>query len=319
MAYKMKNGTGPNALPLLALIPPAIAAAKGLIGAGVVAGGAKAAAAGAAIAKAAGAVGGAVGGAAQAVGGAVGGAVGNVGGAAGAVGGKVGAGAAKVGAGAAKVAGKVGGAVGKAAGKVGAEVGKEGFKALVKDAGKGILKSTLAQAPVTAKQKIEENQALKQQEQELFKSKFSPSMMGDVKGPNMEKSRKKVEQRSGKQSERKEGGGKLREIGKKIVERKEARRAERQSERKEGGAKAAAAGAERQSERQNKGQSAPTPEAQSAPTPEAPSMMGYNPISKHMGGRGASMYGGPMMKGGENVIVRDAKSGGKNQYNKRGK
>ena len=38
-----------------------------------------------------------------------------------------------------------------------------------------------------------------------------------------------------------------------------------------------------------------------------------------MGGRGASMYGGPMMKGGENVIVRDAKSGGKNQYNKRGK
>ena len=283
MAYKMKNGTGPNALPLLALIPPAIAAAKGLIGAGVVAGGAKAAAAGAAIAKAAGAVGGAVGGAAQAVGGAVGGAVGNVGGAAGAVGGKVGAGAAKV-------AGKVGGAVGKAAGKVGAEVGKEGFKALVKDAGKGILKSTLAQAPVTAKQKIEENQALKQQEQALFKSKFSPSMMGDVKGPNMEKSRKKVEQRSGKQSERKEGG-----------------------------AKAAAAGAERQSERQNKGQSAPTPEAQSAPTPEAPSMMGYNPISKHMGGRGASMYGGPMMKGGENVIVRDAKSGGKNQYNKRGK
>lgn len=51
---------------------------------------------------------------------------------------------------------------------------------------------------------------------------------------------------------------------------------------------------------------------------EAPSMMGYNPISKHMGGRGANMYGDPMMKG-ENVIVRDAKSGGKNQYNKRGK
>ena len=52
---------------------------------------------------------------------------------------------------------------------------------------------------------------------------------------------------------------------------------------------------------------------------EAPSMMGYNPISKHMGGRGASMYGSqPMMKG-ENVIVRDAKSTGENQYNKGGK
>tara|TARA_R110002050_G_scaffold143027_1_gene268315 strand:+ start:91 stop:1137 length:1047 start_codon:yes stop_codon:yes gene_type:complete len=35
---------------------------------------------------------------------------------------------------------------------------------------------------------------------------------------------------------------------------------------------------------------------------------------------GANMEGKkPMMKGGENVIVRDAKSGGKNQYNKRGK
>ena len=277
MAYKMKNGTGPNALPLLALIPPAIAAAKGLIGAGVVAGGAKAAAAGAAIAKAAGTVGGAVGGAAQAVGGAVGGAVGNVGGAAGAVGGKVGAAAGKVGAGAAKVAGKVGGAVGKAAGKVGAEVGKEGFKALVKDAGKGTLISTLAQAPVTAKQKIEENQALKQQEQALFKSKFSPSMMGDVKGPNMEKSRKRVAQDYARNA---------------IVDRKEGRTKDANYEQKE--ATRVAAG-------------------------EAPSMMGYNPISKHMGGRGASMYGGPMMKGGENVIVRDAKSGGKNQYNKRGK
>jgi len=277
MAYKMKNGTGPNALPLLALIPPAIAAAKGLIGAGVVAGGAKAAAAGAAIAKAAGTVGGAVGGAAQAVGGAVGGAVGNVGGAAGAVGGKVGAAAGKVGAGAAKVAGKVGGAVGKAAGKVGAEVGKEGFKALVKDAGKGTLISTLAQAPVTAKQKIEENQALKQQEQALFKSKFSPSMMGDVKGPNMEKSRKRVAQDYARNA---------------IVDRKEGRTKDANYEQKE--ATRVAAG-------------------------EAPSMMGYNPISKHMGGRGASMYGGPMMKGGENVIVRDAKSTGENQYNKGGK
>jgi hypothetical protein len=268
MAYKMKNGTGPNALPLLALIPPAIAAAKGLIGAGVVAGGAKAAAAGAAIAKAAGTVGGAVGGAAKAVGGGIAGAAGNVGGAAGAVGGKVGAGAGKVGAGAAKVAGKVGGAVGKAAGKVGKEVAKEGFKALVKDTGKGILKSTLAQAPVTAKQKIEENQALKQQEQSLFKSKFSPSMMGDVKGPNMEKSRKRVAQDYARNA---------------IVDRKEGRTKDANYEQKE--ATRVAAG-------------------------EAPSMMGHNPISKHMGGRGASMYGSqPMMKG-ENVIVRDAKSGG---------
>jgi len=263
MAYKMKNGTGPNALPLLALIPPAIAAAKGLIGAGVVAGGAKAAAAGAAIAKAAGTVGGAVGGAAKAVGGGIAGAAGKVGGA--------------VGGAAGKAAGKAaGGAAGKAAGKVGGAAGKEGFKALVKDAGKGTLISTLAQAPVTAKQKIEENQALKQQEQALFKSKFSPSMMGDVKGPNMEKSRKRVAQDYARNA---------------IADRKAGRTREANYEQKE--ATRVAAG-------------------------EAPSMMGHNPISKHMGGRGASMYGGPMMKG-ENVIVRDAKSGGKNQYNKRGK
>ena len=172
MAYKMKNGTGPNALPLLALIPPAIAAAKGLIGAGVVAGGAKAAAAGAAIAKAAGTVGGAVGGAAKAVGGGIAG----------------------------------------AAGKVGGAAGKEGFKALVKDAGKGTLISTLAQAPVTAKQKIEENQALKQQEQALFKSKFSPSMMGDVKGPNMEKSRKRVAQDYARNAIADRKAGRTREI-----------------------------------------------------------------------------------------------------------
>ena len=259
----MKNGTGPNALPLLALIPPAIAAAKGLIGAGVVAGGAKAAAAGAAIAKAAGTVGGAVGGAAKAVGGGIAGAAGKVGGA--------------VGGAAGKAAGKAaGGAAGKAAGKVGGAAGKEGFKALVKDAGKSTLISTLAQAPVTAKQKIEENQALKQQEQALFKSKFSPSMMGDVKGPNMEKSRKRVAQDYARNA---------------IADRKAGRTREANYEQKE--ATRVAAG-------------------------EAPSMMGHNPISKHMGGRGASMYGGPMMKG-ENVIVRDAKSGGKNQYNKRGK
>ena len=255
----MKNGTGPNALPLLALIPPAIAAAKGLIGAGVVAGGAKAAAAGAAIAKAAGTVGGAVGGAAKAVGGGIAGAAGKVGGAVGGAAGKA-----------------AGGAAGKAAGKVGGAAGKEGFKALVKDAGKGTLISTLAQAPVTAKQKIEENQALKQQEQALFKSKFSPSMMGDVKGPNMEKSRKRVAQDYARNA---------------IADRKAGRTREANYEQKE--ATRVAAG-------------------------EAPSMMGHNPISKHMGGRGASMYGGPMMKG-ENVIVRDAKSGGKNQYNKRGK
>ena len=48
-------------------------------------------------------------------------------------------------------------------------------------------------------------------------------------------------------------------------------------------------------------------------------MMGYNPISKHMGGRGASMYGSQFMMKGENVIVRDAKSTGENQYNKGGK
>ena len=254
----MKNGTGPNALPLLALIPPAIAAAKGLIGAGVVAGGAKAAAAGAAIAKAAGTVGGAVGGAAKAVGGGIAGAAGKVGGAAGGA------------------AGKVGGAAGKVGAEVGKAAGKEGFKALVKDAGKSTLISTLAQAPVTAKQKIEENQALKQQEQALFKSKFSPSMMGDVKGPNMEKSRKRVAQDYARNA---------------IADRKAGRTREANYEQKE--ATRVAAG-------------------------EAPSMMGHNPISKHMGGRGASMYGGPMMKG-ENVIVRDAKSGGKNQYNKRGK
>ncbi len=258
----MKNGTGPNALPLLALIPPAIAAAKGLIGAGVVAGGAKAAAAGAAIAKAAGTVGGAVGGAAKAVGGGIAGAAGKVGGA--------------VGGAAGKAAGKVGGAAGKVGAEVGKAAGKEGFKALVKDAGKGTLISTLAQAPVTAKQKIEENQALKQQEQALFKSKFSPSMMGDVKGPNMEKSRKRVAQDYARNA---------------IADRKAGRTREANYEQKE--ATRVAAG-------------------------EAPSMMGHNPISKHMGGRGASMYGGPMMKG-ENVIVRDAKSGGKNQYNKRGK
>ena len=274
MAYKMKNGTGPNALPLLALIPPAIAAAKGLIGAGVVAGGAKAAAAGAAIAKAAGAVGGAVGGAASTVGGAVGGAAKAVGGGIAGAAGKVGG---AVGGAAGKVAGKVGGAVGKVAGKVGTEVAKESFKGLIKDAGKGILKNTLAQAPVIAKQKIEENQELKQQEQSLFKSKFSPSMMGDVKGPNMEKSRKRVAQDYARNA---------------IVDRKEGRTKDANYEQKE--ATRVAAG-------------------------EAPSMMGYNPISKHMGGRGASMYGSqPMMKG-ENVIVRDAKSTGENQYNKGGK
>ena len=95
-------------------------------------------------------------------------------------------------------------------------------------------------------------------------------------GPNMEKSRTRVEQDYARNA---------------IVDRKEGRTKDANYEQKE--ATRVAAG-------------------------EAPSMMGYNPISKHMGGRGASMYGGPMMKG-ENVIVRDAKSGGKNQYNKRGK
>jgi hypothetical protein len=48
-------------------------------------------------------------------------------------------------------------------------------------------------------------------------------------------------------------------------------------------------------------------------------MMGYNPLSKHMGGRGADMMGKKPMMMGENVIVRDSKSGGKNQYDKYGK
>ena len=52
---------------------------------------------------------------------------------------------------------------------------------------------------------------------------------------------------------------------------------------------------------------------------EAPTMMGYNPLSKHMGGRGADMMGKKPMMMGENVIVRDSKSGGKNQYDKYGK
>ena len=136
---------------------------------------------------------------------------------------------------------------------------------------------------------------------QLIQNKQNKNKGAYMKG--IDKSRKQVARkekggklearRAERQSERKEGGGKLREIGKKIVERKEARRAERQSEL------------------QNKGQS--------APTPEAPSMMGYNPISKHMGGRGADMMGKKPMMMGENVIVRDSKSGGKNQYDKYGK
>ena len=161
---------------------------------------------------------------------------------------------------------------------------KEVLGAPVKKHAAAALKSKIMQTPAKAKDEIEERQALNQQEQALFKSKFSPSMMGDKKGPNMEKSRKRVAQDYARNA---------------IVDREEGRTKDANYEQKQ--ATRVAAG-------------------------EAPSMMGHNPISKHMGGRGASMYGEPMMmgkkpmmKGGENVIVRDAKSGGKNQYNKRGK
>lgn len=264
MAYKMKNGTGPNALPLLGLIPPAIVAGKALLGAGTVAGAAKAGiTAGTAAAAAAKTAAGTVGAAATKAG----------------LGGKIVAGAAKAVKGATKAAKVVKSAVETTkAGKALTALGdKKVLGTPVKEQATSALKSKIMQTPAKAQQEIEERQALKQQEQSLFKSKFSPSMMGDVKGPNMEKSRKRVAQDYARNA---------------IVDRKEGRTKDANYEQKE--ATRVAAG-------------------------EAPSMMGYNPISKHMGGRGASMYGSqPTMKG-ENVIVRDAKSGGKNQYNKRGK
>jgi ribosomal protein L29 len=261
MAYKMKDGKGPNALPLLALIPAAAAAGKAILGAGTLAGAAKAGiAAGTAAAAAKTAAGAA-------------GTAGAIAGKAG-IGGKIVAGATK----AAKVA--KASKVGKALGAVGE---KKVLGSTVKEYATSALKNKIMQAPVKAKQEIEERKALEQQKQELFKSKFSPSMMGDKKGPNMEKSKKRIAQDYARNA---------------IVDRKEGRTKDANYEQKQ--ATRVAAG-------------------------EAPMMMGYNPISKHMGGRGANMYGDPMMMGkkpmmkGENVIVRDAKSGGKKQYNKRGK
>lgn len=294
MAYKMKDGKGPNALPLLALIPAAAAAGKAILGAGTLAGAAKAGiAAGTAAAAAKTAVGAA--------------------GTAGAIAGKLGAGG-KIVAGAAKAVKGVKGAVegvkgivegtklvkgvkgavegsklvkGVKATKAGGfltELGKKEVLGIpVKEHAASALKSKIMQAPAKAQQEIEERQNLKQQQQELFKSKFAPSMMGDKKGPNMEKSKKRIAQDYARNA---------------IVDRKEGRTKDANYEQKQ--ATRVAAG-------------------------EAPMMMGYNPISKHMGGRGANMYGDPMMMGkkpmmkGENVIVRDAKSGGKKQYNKYGK
>ncbi len=262
MGYKMKDGKGPNALPLLALIPAAAAAGKAILGAGTLAGAAKAGiAAGTAAAAAKTAAGAA--------------------GTAGAIAGKLGAGG-KIASGIAKAA-KVAKAskVGEALGAVGK---KKVLGSTVKEYATSALKNKIMQAPVKAKQEIEERKALEQQKQELFKSKFSPSMMGDKKGPNMKKSRKRVAQDYARNA---------------IVDRKEGRTKDANYEQKQ--ATRVAAG-------------------------ESPMMMGHSPISKHMGGRGTNMYGDPMMmgkkpmmKGGENVIVRDAKSGGEKQYDKYGK
>lgn len=203
MAYKMKDGKGPNALPLLALIPAAAAAGKAILGAGTIAGAAKAGiAAGTAAAAAAKTTAGTAG-------------------IAGAIAGKLGTGG-KIIAGVGKAAKAVKGVVEGAKGVVegtklvkGVKGAVEGTKlvkgsklgdALGKVAEKNILGSTveehatsalknkIMQAPGKAKQEIEERKALEQQKQELFKSKFSPSMMGDKKGPNMEKSRKQERQ-----------------------------------------------------------------------------------------------------------------------------
>lgn len=80
-------------------------------------------------------------------------------------------------------------------------------------------------------------------------------MMGDKKGPNMKKGRKRIAQDYARNA---------------IVDRKEGRTKDANYEQKQ--ATRVAAG-------------------------EAPMMMGYNPISKHMGGRGTNMYGDPMMMG----------------------
>lgn len=425
MAYKMKNGTGPNALPLLGLIPPAIVAGKALLGAtGAVATKAAAGAIGAGAAKAT---------------------VGTVG----AVTGKAGLGG-KIVAGAAKAVKGVKGAVkgvksaveatkaGKALIDTTTALGKKKvLGSTVKEHATSALKSKIMQAPAKAQQEIEERQELKQQEQSLFKSKFSPSMMGDKKGPNMEKSRKQERQdkklarkkkrrgeapekmttpkpkliksihgttgqemRLGYLKENKDGSG-FKTNGQPLSsilgwqgtepifsEKSPASGADhiryrKNEERKKDGTydthrqKELQSKAKRFDEAVNTGKvtqelkdiyndhdrksfyrftelsklnnkKGPNMEksrkriaqdyarnaivdgntkegryekkmAVKEAAGESPSMMGHNPISKHMGGRGASMYGGPMMKGGENVIDRDAKSGGEYQYNKRGK
>ena len=452
MAYKMKNGTGPNALPLLALIPPAIVAGKAIAGAtGVVATKATLTGLGAAATKAT---------------------VGTVG----AVTGKVGLGG-KIVAGAAKAVKGVKGAVEGVKGIVegtklvkGVKGAVEGSK-LVKgvkatkaggfltELGKkevlgtplnkhaaSALKSKIMQTPERVNQEIEERQGLKQQQQSLFKSKFSPSMMGDKKGPNMEKSRKQEKQDKklarkkkrrgdapekmttpkpkpiksihgstgqemslGYLKENKDGSG-FKTNGQPLShinswqgtepifsEKSPASGADhisyrKDEERKKEGTYSTHRALQLQSKAKRFDEAVNTgkvtdelkdlyndpdmrsfynltklsknnkkgpnmeksrkrvaqdyarnaivdreegrtkdakyeqKQATRVAAGEAPSMMGHNPISKHMGGRGASMYGEPMMmgkkpmmKGGENVIVRDAKSGGKNQYNKRGK
>ena len=267
MAYKMKDGKGPNALPLLALIPAAAAAGKAILSAGTIAGAAKAgitagtaaAAAAKTAAGTAGAIAGKLGvggkivaGAAKAVKGVKGAAEGVKGivegtklvkGVKGAVEGS-------------KVVKGVKGAVegskvvesvkATKAGGFLTELGKkEVLGSTVKEHATSALKNKIMQAPAKAQQEIEERQDLKQQEQSLFKSKFSPSMMGDKKGPNMEKSRKRIAQDYARNA---------------IVDRKEGRTKDANYEQKQ--ATRVAAG-------------------------EAPSMMGHNPISKHMGGRGA--------------------------------
>ena len=211
MAYKMKNGTGPNALPLLALIPAAAAAGKAILGAGTIAGAAKAGAIGAAATKATLTGLGAAG--AKATVGTVGAVTGKAG-----LGGKIVAGAAKAvkgvkGAvegvkgivegtklvkgvkGAVEGSKLVKGVKATKAGEALAELGKkEVLGTPLNKHAASALKSKIMQTPERVNQEIEERQGLKQQQQSLFKSKFSPSMMGDKKGPNMEKSRKQEKQ-----------------------------------------------------------------------------------------------------------------------------
>ena len=446
MAYKMKNGTGPNAI-IAATVGTGLLAALGIKGAAAATTGAVATKATLTGLGAAGA---------KATVGTVGAVTSKVG-----LGGKIVAGATKAVKGVkgavegvkgivegTKLVKGVKGAVegsklvqGVKATKAGEALAALGKKEVlgtpVKKHAASALKSKIMQAPAKAQQEIEERQALKKQEQSLFKSKFSPSMMGDKKGPNMEKSRKQERQdkklarkkkrrgeapekmttpkpkliksihgttgqemRLGYLKENKDGSGfktngqPLSSIitwqGTEPVFSKKSPasgadhiRYRENEERKKDGTydthrqKELQSKAKRFDEAVNKGKvtqelkdiysdhdrkdfyglteisklnnkKGPNMEksrkriaqdyarnaivdgntkegryekkmAVKEAAGEAPSMMGHNPISKHMGGRGASMYGGPMMKGGENVIDRDAKSGGEYQYNKRGK